>query len=187
MNCLLPRNPSVPIQPQCGDNIEDDERPHDTKVAPSSRVLRAELCQVDISASSSAKLAIGCGAVVVEVTTCCVDEGGHVLAACLARARVEADEFNRGADNGVVGQARGEHAVDEVGEGGYAVHEDPEAWESSGRGEDTGRFVSNGLEEGGERIRGLPAEDQYQREEQLADVPGCLRRIDTSYDHVRES
>lgn len=55
------------------------------------------------------------------------------------------DEFNRGTDDGVVGQGSGEHAVDKVGEGGYAVHEDPEAWESGGTGEDTGRWSVMGF------------------------------------------
>jgi len=40
-----------------------------------------------------------------------------------------------------VGEADGEHAVDEVGEGAYSVHEDPETGEGSGGGEDTGGEV----------------------------------------------
>lgn len=49
------------------------------------------------------------------------------------------EEFDGGADDFVVGEARGEHAVDEVGEGGDAVHEDPETWECIGPREDTVR------------------------------------------------
>ena len=144
LNLLLPRNPSIPIQRQCAKNVEDDKGPHDTKVAPAGRVLRAELCQVDVSVSSSTELAISCGAFVGEVTTCCVDVGGHVLPACLAGARIEGNEFNGGADDGVIGQTGGEHAIDEVCEGRYAVHEDPEAWESGGTSENTVGFVSDG-------------------------------------------
>ncbi len=153
MNFLLPRNPGVPIQPQCAENVEDDVRPHDAKIAPSGRVLRAELCQVDIRLGSRAEFAISCGVFVGKVATCGVDIGVHVLAACFVGGRVEFDEFNGGADDVVVGQPGGEHAVDEVGEGGYAVHEDPEAWESGGSGKDTGDFVSGGFQEGCERKR----------------------------------
>ena len=160
MNLLLSRNPSVPIQPQCGENVEDDVCPHDSKITPSGRVLRVELCQVDIGVSSSAEFAIRCGVFVGKVTTCCIDIGGHVLEACLAGGRVELDEFNGRADDGIIGQAGGEHTVDEVGERGYSVHEDPETRECGGTCEDTGKFVSIGFPEDGERIRGLPAKDQ---------------------------
>jgi len=44
-----------------------------------------------------------------------------------------------GTDDASVGEANGEHAVDEVGEGADAIHEDPEAREGGGSGEDTGR------------------------------------------------
>lgn len=187
LDLLLPRDPGVPVQPEGAEDVEDDERPHDPKVAPSGRVLRAELCQVDVGAASSAKLTVRCGVVVGEVTTTyCVDIGGHVLAACLARRRVELDEFNGRADDDVVGQTGGQHAVNEVCEGRYAVHEYPEARESGGSGEDTGRVVSNESQGGGGRLRGLPAEDQGQGEEQLGNIPGGLCRIDTSYDHVGE-
>ncbi len=150
---LLPRDPGVPIQPQCAKNVEDDVHPHDAEVAPSGRVLRAELCQVDIGLGSGAEFAISRGVFVDEVATYGVDIGGHVLAAGFAGARVKFDEFNGGADDVVVGQPGGEHAVDEVGEGGYAVHEDPETWESGGSGKDTGDHVSGGFQEGGERKR----------------------------------
>ena len=139
MDFLLPWDPGVPVERQGTKDVEDDKRPHDAEIAPSGRVLRAELREVDVGAARGAVLTIGRDAVVDKVAACCVDVGGHVLAACLAGGGVELDEFDGGADDGVVGQAGGEHAVDEVCEGGYAVHEDPEAWESLGSGEDTGR------------------------------------------------
>ena len=103
MNFLLPRNPSVPIQPQRGEDVKDDVSPHDAEIAPSGRVLRAELVQIDVGAINSAKLAIRCGAVVGEVATKYVFIGGHILATCLVGARIEFDKFNGGADDGVVG------------------------------------------------------------------------------------
>ena len=143
MNFLLPRNPGIPIQPQCRENVENDKRPHDTKVAPSGRILRAELFQVHVGVSSRAIFAIGRCTVIDEVTTSCVDIGGQVLVTRLVGGRVELDKFNGGADDFVIGQAGREHAIDEVGEGGYTVHKYPEAWKSGGAREDTGRFVSN--------------------------------------------
>ena len=144
LHLLLPRDPSVPIQPQCREHVEHDKGPHDSEIAPSGRILRAEPCEVDVRISSGAILAIGRGIVVGEVTAYYVDVGGHVLAACGAGGRIKAEKFNGGADDGVVGEARREHTVDEVGERRDAVHEDPEAWESGGTGEDTGRLVSDG-------------------------------------------
>ena len=46
--------------------------------------------------------------------------------------------FDGGADDVGVGQAGREHTGDEVGEGTDAVHEDPEAGERVGGGEDAG-------------------------------------------------
>ena len=95
------------------------------------------------------------------------------------------EEFDGGTDDIGVGQASRKHAVDQISEWRNAVHEDPEAWESSRAGEHSGIFVSNGFEGGGS-IEDLPAEDQGQRKEQLGEVPCCLRRIDASYHHVGE-
>ena len=67
--------------------------------------------------------------------------------------------------DGVVGQASGEHAVDEVGEGGDAVHEDPEPGEGGRAGEHA-------------------AEDQGEQEQQVADVSGGFDVVDARDDHV---
>jgi len=64
----------------------------------------------------------------------------HVAAAGLVGGRVEGYVFDGGADDFVVGEAGGEEAGEEVGEGGEAVHEDPEAGEGGGAGEDTVGF-----------------------------------------------
>ena len=109
----------------------------------------------------------------------------HILVASFVGGRIEVEEFNGGTGDLVVGEAGGEHAVDQISERRNAVHEDPEPWESSRAGEDSGIFVSDRFERGG-IIRDLPAEDQCQRKEQLGEVPCCLRRIDASYHHVRE-
>ena len=87
-------------------------------------------------------MAIDRGVRVGEVAACGVDVVLHVIEAGLAGGRVEADELDGGADDFVVGETGGEHAVDEVGEGGDAVHEDPEAWEGARSGQDAGRVIS---------------------------------------------
>ena len=185
MDFLLPWDPGVPIQCQRGEDVEDDKGPHDAEVAPAVGVLGAEGGEVRVRAAAGAEVARRCDIWVGEVTAKCVHISLHVLIAGFVGGRIEVEEFNGGAGDFVVGQAGREHAVDQIGERRNAVHEDPEARESSRASEDSGIFVSNGLEDG-ESIRDLPAEDQRQGKEQLGEVPCCLRRIDASYHHVGE-
>lgn len=69
LDLLLSRNPSPPIQPQRGEDVEDDEGPQDAEVAVSVRVRRADQAQVDVGITNGAELAIGRGVVVGKVTT----------------------------------------------------------------------------------------------------------------------
>lgn len=117
LDLLLPRDPSPPIKPHRGDDVEDDKGPQDAKVAVSVPVRRADPAEVDVGFFDGAEFAIGAGVVVGEVATGGGDIGAHVFDACFARRRVELDIFDRGADGVGVGQASGEHAVDKIGEG----------------------------------------------------------------------
>lgn len=107
LDLLLPWDARVPVQAEGGEDVEDDEGPHDAEVAPAGRVLRAELRQVDVGAGGGAELAVGGGVVVGEVAAEGVDVGGHVLAAGLAGGGVEVQVFDGRADDGVVGEAGG--------------------------------------------------------------------------------
>ena len=184
---LLPRHPSQPIQKERGRDIENDVRPHDPEVSPPRRILRTQLREIRVCAVCSAELAVGGGVHVGDVAAVDgVDVGLHVGAAGGAGGRVEGDELNGGAFDGVVGEAGGEHSVDEVGEGGDAVHEDPEARKGAGAGEDTagiGQYDSSCV---GSLRESLPAEDQSQGKEELCDIPRCFGGFDTSNNHVCE-
>lgn len=92
---------------------------------------------------------------------------GHVGLAGLAGGRGEVQVLVGGADDVGVGHGSGEEAVDQVGEGRDAVHEDPEP----GQG---GRGGKNA------------AEDQRQGEEQVRHVATRLGRLDARDHHVGE-
>ena len=104
--------------------------------------MGAQLREIHIRVAGGAELALICGVGICEVAAKSGDVGGHVLGAGGAGGRVEVGEFDAGADDAGVGEADGEHAVHEVGEGAYSVHEDPETGESGGSGEDTSSQVS---------------------------------------------
>ena len=72
-----------------------------------------------------------------------------------------------GADDVGVGDGGGEHAADEVGERRDAVHEDPEAGQDRGAGEDA-------------------AEDEAEGEDQVGDVAAGFGRLHARDDHVGE-
>ena len=92
------------------------------------RVGRADEGEVNVGVVHGAEFARGRGGGVGEVAAVGVDVRGHVVEAGCVGWGLEFDVFDGGALDVGVGEAGGEHAVDEVGEGGDAVHEDPEAW-----------------------------------------------------------
>ena len=100
--------------------------------------MAAQLRQEHICIARGAELALGGGVGISEVAAVGIGVRGHVLEAGGAGGRVEVREFDLGADDAGVGEPDGEHAVDEVGEGGNAVHEDPETREGCRGGEHTG-------------------------------------------------
>lgn len=100
-----------------------------------------------------------------EVASGLGDIGLHVLGAGLPGRWVEMQVLYIGTFDGRVGQASREHAVHEVSEWGDAVHEDPEAWQGSRRGEDA-------------------VEDEGQREHELGNVAAAFCTLDAGDDHV---
>ena len=158
-------HPRQPVKEHRSAHVEQDKRPHDPEVPPPVRVVRAQLRQVRIGVGRGAEAAVGRRRRVLDVAASVANVFGQVLPAGLARGRVEVRELDARADDARVGQAGREHAVHEVGKGRDAVHEDPEAGQGGGAGEDA-------------------AEDQGQREQQLRNVAGCLSCLDASDDHV---
>lgn len=136
LHFLLPRNTSQPVEEESSSDVEDDECPHDPEISPPGRVRRTELGEVDVGAVNGAELAIGSGFVIDNIATCEFDVVIHVLATSLAGGWVEADVFDRRAFDALVGETGGEHTIDEIGEGGDTVHEDPEAGEGLGTRKD---------------------------------------------------
>ena len=167
LDLLPPRHAGQPIKKQGRGDIKSDKRPHNAEIPPTSRILRAELREIGIRRRSGAKAAVGRSVGVGEIAARLGDVRGHVLCAGFVGGGLEGDEFDVGADDVVVGEPCGKHAVDEVGEGGDAVHEDPEAREGGGAGEDA-------------------AEDEGEGEEQVADVTRGFGVFDAGDDHVGE-
>lgn len=107
---LLPRNAGQPIKEESAKDVEDDESPHDAEIPPSRAILTAQQHQILVRAGSGAESAVGCSLSIGEVTACRVDVVLHVLTAGLTGGWVEAEVFDRGADDGGVGEAGGKHA-----------------------------------------------------------------------------
>ena len=137
MDLLLPRHPRQPIQKQRREDIKADKGPHNPEVPPSIRVVAAKLRQVLVRVAGAAEFALRSGVGVCEVASKGRDVGRHVGGTVGAGGWVEVREFDLGTDDAGVGEADGEHAVNEVGERAYAVHEDPKARKGGRGGEDT--------------------------------------------------
>lgn len=168
---LLLRHARKPIQTNGCEHVENNESPQNAKVAPALRVAAVDLAQEDIRAGIRAKTALihvllSTRLELTEATVLVVFR--QVRLASLARGRGEVEEFVLGAGDGVAREADAEHAVDEVGEGREAVHEDPEVGELAGRGDDA-------------------AEDEAEGEHQVGDVAAGFGVGDAGDDHVCES
>ena len=165
LKLLLPRHPGQPVEEERGCDIEDDECPHDAKVAPAGRVRGGQHGKIGIRVRHGAELARTRGVGVVDVATCSVDVRLHVLATGLVAYGVETHELDARTGDVLVGEAGREHAVNEVGEGTDSVHEDPESWQCGGAGEDA-------------------TKDQGKGEEELGDVAGCFGHAYARDNHV---
>lgn len=132
------RHPHQPIHRNRTKDIEDHKRNHDAEVAPAVRVDGADAREEGVGVGHGAEAAVGRRAAVEDVAAGLGDVLRHVVAAGLAGGWLEVQVLDVGADDGRVGEAGGDHAGYEVGKGADAVHEDPEAGEDGGGGEDTG-------------------------------------------------
>ena len=137
LHLLLARNTSQPVKEERTEDIEDDERPHNSEISPSSWIRRTELREKNVCVENGAEFTGARCVGVRDISAVPIDKVLHVCAACLTGGGAEFDKFNGGAFYMSVGEAGGEHAVDEVSEGGDTVHKDPETRESFGPCKDT--------------------------------------------------
>lgn len=156
----LLRHSRKPVEEQRAHDIDPDVHPEDAEIPPHGIVLRVYRLQKDIRVAHGAIRAVTCCIIVDGVPAVGSFPGSHVRPACFSLRGVEVQEFVVGAADAGVCDADAEHAGDHVGEGGDAVHEDPEAGELFGGGEDT-------------------AEDEAEGEGKVGDVAACFGHFDT--------
>ncbi|TKW53776.1 hypothetical protein CTA1_1208 [Colletotrichum tanaceti] len=116
-----------------GEDVEEDKGPDDAKVAPALVVKDVAGGHVLVGVAEGAVLAAGGGVRVLQLAGGGGEVVGEVLAAGLVGGRVEDGGLGGGAGDGAAVQLGADDAGDPVGEGGDAVHEDPEAGQG-GRG-----------------------------------------------------
>lgn len=68
-----------------------------------------------------------------------VDKVRQILSAGGACGRLDGEQLDGGTCDGSICDCSGEHGADEIGKGGGAVHEDPEAREVDAGNKDAGR------------------------------------------------
>lgn len=99
--------------------------------------MRADRGQICIRVCYGAKPAVLRRVSVRNIPARHTDVFLQIFSTGLPAGGVEDGIFDVGAGDGDVGETGGYHAADKVCEGGDAVHEDPEAWESGGRSKNT--------------------------------------------------
>ena len=108
--------------------IEQNIPPENPKVTPHIRISDIHRLQERIRVPIRAQLTAA-RRTIPQIPTRLKKVLLQVLAASLPRGSIEAKVFVRCAGDLLVCHARAEHALDEVSERTYAVHEDPEARE----------------------------------------------------------
>ena len=170
------------------EDIEEDKSEADAVVAPSRVVGNSYLRQKLIRYRQRAVLAL-CRALRIHQLPHRSGCGGkitrEVLPACLASRGSKAREFVGGADDGLSVHPGCCDTIDEIGQGGYAVHKDPEAGEGLWGLHDALEIsvtISKWVE-GGVR---LTVECECKREEQGCDTTSCLRIRQCRNEHMGE-
>jgi len=124
---LVLGHPDEPVEEDGTKDIEDDVRPHKTKVSPSVTVVEADGAEELVGLAQGAKVALASGVGVLEVSTSGRGVGGHVITASLTVWCDELDELGLGTCSWRIGDGGGDDALDQVGERRDSVHEVPEA------------------------------------------------------------